>query len=184
VKARWLFVTSTVAMALALPPVSSAQVPTQDSVSGTGATGAVDFEIDARSGPSGESPSGQVTFHSGQTVLLSGPVTCLSVNANVAILNVLTTQIGPVGFEITDSPAGDVIRAAPLGLGAPCSPFGSAVTLQVTSGDVAVVDAPRVPTSKDQCKQGGWRAYGAFKNQGDCVSFVATGGKNPPAISL
>jgi hypothetical protein len=37
------------------------------------------------------------------------------------------------------------------------------------------------PTTKDQCKNGGWRTYGIFKNQGDCVSFVATGGKNPPA---
>jgi hypothetical protein len=35
------------------------------------------------------------------------------------------------------------------------------------------------PTSKDQCKNGGWKDFGTtFKNQGDCVSFVATGGKN------
>lgn len=38
-----------------------------------------------------------------------------------------------------------------------------------------------LPTNVDQCKNGGWRAFGVFKNQGDCVSFVATGGKNPPA---
>jgi hypothetical protein len=36
------------------------------------------------------------------------------------------------------------------------------------------------PTNADQCKQGGWKAYGVFKNQGDCVSFVATQGRNPP----
>jgi hypothetical protein len=30
-----------------------------------------------------------------------------------------------------------------------------------------------VPTSKDQCKNGGWRNFPQFKNQGDCVSFVA-----------
>jgi hypothetical protein len=40
---------------------------------------------------------------------------------------------------------------------------------------------PTLPTSKDQCKNGGWRNFPGFKNQGDCVSFVATGGKNPPA---
>ena len=34
-----------------------------------------------------------------------------------------------------------------------------------------------VPTSKDQCKNGGWRNYPGFKNQGDCASFVATGGR-------
>jgi len=27
---------------------------------------------------------------------------------------------------------------------------------------------------------GAWRTFGFFKNHGDCVSFVATGGKNPP----
>jgi hypothetical protein len=40
-----------------------------------------------------------------------------------------------------------------------------------------------LPANKDQCKNGGWQSYGVFKNQGDCVSFVATGGKNPPANS-
>jgi hypothetical protein len=35
----------------------------------------------------------------------------------------------------------------------------------------------------NSCKNGGWRAFGVFKNQGDCVSFFATGGKNPPAGS-
>ena len=37
--------------------------------------------------------------------------------------------------------------------------------------------------SRDQCTNGAWRVIGSFKNQGDCVSFVATGGKNPPAKS-
>lgn len=41
-----------------------------------------------------------------------------------------------------------------------------------------------VPTSKDQCKKGGWSNLTdnngtPFKNQGDCVSFFATGGRNP-----
>jgi hypothetical protein len=34
-------------------------------------------------------------------------------------------------------------------------------------------------TSKQQCKDGGWQSFG-FESQGDCVSFLATGGKNPP----
>jgi hypothetical protein len=40
---------------------------------------------------------------------------------------------------------------------------------------------PVAPTNKDQCKNGGWQNYPQFKNQGDCVSFVATGGSNPPS---
>jgi hypothetical protein len=31
-----------------------------------------------------------------------------------------------------------------------------------------------LPSVKAQCRDGGWRAFGVFKNQGHCVSFVAT----------
>ncbi|MFL5830657.1 MAG: hypothetical protein ACJ76X_12130 [Solirubrobacteraceae bacterium] len=44
--------------------------------------------------------------------------------------------------------------------------------------------APPIPTRTDECKNGGWQSLidnkgQRFKNQGDCVSYVATGGKNP-----
>ena len=47
----------------------------------------------------------------------------------------------------------------------------------------ATVTFQTVATAKDQCKDGGWETLvdssgNAFKNQGDCVSFVATNGKN------
>ena len=48
-------------------------------------------------------------------------------------------------------------------------------------GTLTWVFGPRLPTSADQCKKEGWKSYGAFKNQGDCVSYVATKGKNKPA---
>ena len=32
-----------------------------------------------------------------------------------------------------------------------------------------------VPTSKDQCKNGGWRNFPQFKNQGQCIAFVNHG---------
>jgi hypothetical protein len=44
-------------------------------------------------------------------------------------------------------------------------------------------DTEEIPNSKDDCKNGGWANYNGdytFRNQGDCVSFVATGGKNAP----
>lgn len=42
-------------------------------------------------------------------------------------------------------------------------------------GSVTITYTP-LPTSKDQCKDGGWKSYGStFKNQGQCVSFVETG---------
>jgi len=39
-----------------------------------------------------------------------------------------------------------------------------------------------VPGDKEKCKKGGWMDFtsspGPFKNQGDCVSYFATGGRN------
>jgi virginiamycin B lyase len=51
-----------------------------------------------------------------------------------------------------------------------------------TTGSFHVVVVVDAPTSKDQCKKDGWQKYiyPSFKNQGDCVSYVATHGKNPP----
>lgn len=48
--------------------------------------------------------------------------------------------------------------------------------------------AKPVPTSKDQCKNGGWAdlvdsAQRPFRNQGDCVSFVASAGRNGATVS-
>lgn len=53
------------------------------------------------------------------------------------------------------------------------------VTLCAPNFTVPLVVGP--PTSADECKKDGWMAFNnpAFKNQGDCVSFVVTGGRNP-----
>ena len=55
------------------------------------------------------------------------------------------------------------------------SPNGT-VSIKITASAPALAS----PTSKDQCLKSGWATFNdpSFKNQGDCVSFVATGGKN------
>jgi Tol biopolymer transport system component len=56
----------------------------------------------------------------------------------------------------------------------------------VEDNDAVWQSLPR-PAQQEQCRKDGWRRYvdadgqRIFKNQGDCVSFVATGGKNPPS---
>lgn len=37
-----------------------------------------------------------------------------------------------------------------------------------------------LPTTREACQGGGHKLFPGFKNQGDCVSFVATEGKNEP----
>jgi hypothetical protein len=55
---------------------------------------------------------------------------------------------------------------APLAVGA--------VLLSPPRPAAAAPAAQGAPATKDDCKDGGWRAFSAlgFKNQGECVSFV------------
>ena len=123
---------------------------------------------------------------------LGGPVTCLAVSGNTATLNFLD-QLGTAPFGITtvhvidNGPPGlidvDVFDAIPTGRAptdcSPLPPTGFGGGLTQSGADITVVDAPPLPTSKDQCKSGGWRNYGtAFKNQDQCVAFVERGPKH------
>ena len=52
------------------------------------------------------------------------------------------------------------------------------ITNITVNGELQV---PTPQAAKDQCKNGGWQNFTSpsFKNQGDCVSYFATGGSNP-----
>jgi hypothetical protein len=197
--------------ALILPGAAGAQAPAQDSVIGgltDNFSGVRNVHIDARSGPAGEQATGTVGWHVGGGL---GPdwdatVTCLSVNGQSAIIGFTgdfrffgeTTPVaglvrvldggGPDSrqdtFEWADTagqPGGPPIPG-PTDCSAFPSGFNPGFGVAVNEfGDLVVTDARALPTTKAQCKNGGWQTYGVFKNQGDCVSFVATKGKNPPA---
>jgi hypothetical protein len=157
-----------------------AQTALQDSVTGGGVSPEPfcngPIEIDAHSGPGGEDPSGHVRCGT----LFDGPVTCLNVQGNVALLTVFDDLFGTVSVRITDAGStGDAMEAFPTPGGCP-GPLLQYVPIAF-SGDIVVVDAPTAPASKDQCRNGGWQTYEVFENQGDCVSFVATKGGNAPA---
>ncbi|HWM38992.1 MAG TPA: hypothetical protein VNS49_17950 [Streptomyces sp.] len=183
-------VVSMVLLVLGASSAPAAAQPPGDSVTGSGTTGNFfgRFQIDVRSGPSGENPTGQASFESGVIGPIDGPATCLAVSGKVAVFNLQTPQFGVVTFEITDNAGSgqpDTIEGRATGQNegrspTDCSPLSNGLSEIVVEGDVVVVDAPPLPTSKEQCKNGGWRTFGVFKNQGDCVSFAATGGKNPP----
>ena len=59
---------------------------------------------------------------------------------------------------------------------------GAAQATHAGGLDAFVTKIASLPTSIDECKNGGWKTFGVFKNQGDCVSFVASKGKNPPSL--
>jgi hypothetical protein len=173
----------------AVPAVVDAQGPAQDSVTGDVTTittfGPQRFEISATSGPSGENPTGTF-FTEGIVGTAFGTVTCLSVQGDLALFQVQAQQPPGALLSLLVVDAGelsvaDVVQLTfATGTATECSSPELAYILfgTVTSGDIKVVDAPPVPTSKDQCKNGGWTDYGTtFKNQGQCVAFVQRGPK-------
>jgi hypothetical protein len=202
---RLMVFVAAVGAAFSWAGVSQAQMPTEDSVVAHGFDpGFLFLDVEARSGPSGENPSGTVFFHLGGGF---GPnytadVTCLNVTGNTAVIGFFGTRsigpfVDPVSglIRVTDGggpgsradlfegPSEDTIP--PVTPQTDCSTFptGTGDRFDVFSdptGDIVVTDAQPLPISKDQCKNGGWRTFGVFKNQGDCVSWVATGGKNRP----
>jgi hypothetical protein len=180
----------------ALPGSSAAQTPTQDSATGTGGTSSyTSFAFNVVSGPSGENPTGssQLDLPAFGLHTQSAAIICLSVNGNTATF---VTQLMPNSFGFTygkltvvdNGPQGsglDTYAAAGYFNLQDCSSpeTGALGTQPLLTGDIVVVDAPPLPTAKEQCENGGWQTYGLFKNQGDCVSFVATGGQNAPGAS-
>jgi hypothetical protein len=113
----------------------------------------------------------------------------MSIDARNASIGV-TTAVGRMTMVVFDSkgfvdpvtgPQPDNFGAGPEFPTFPCASMGDTDQRDLDSGNVVVaVGSPR-PTSKEQCKKGGWQEFGVFKNQGDCVSYVATKGKNPPS---
>jgi hypothetical protein len=136
------------------------------------------FAFDAHSGPSGENPSGTVrlTTSTGSSFLPS--VTCLAVDGNRATVGLDFLSGVLVFVEDNSALGGDAVLIVVSSTSPPdcSSPVPPGMSLSPVVGDIQVVDSLPVPTSKDQCKNGGWRNYPAFKNQGQCVAFVVRRG--------
>jgi hypothetical protein len=175
-------------------------------VSGPGSTCTEDsfddcylFDFDALSDPLGGDPSGHVraslsTVEHGYTA--EGPVSCLAVTGSRAVIGVDTNFMivgnlvrGVFVVAVDGGPEGSgldtfnvINRLDFLGLpNAPptdCTVAGLPTTGEaVTHGDIVVTDAQPFPTTKDDCKNGGWRNFPDFKSQGQCVAFVQRGPK-------
>ena len=71
------------------------------------------------------------------------------------------TNNGANNASVIDTATNTVVTTIPVG----GQPIG-----------VAITPALEAPTSKEQCKHGGYRNFGPpagpFKNQGQCVSYV------------
>jgi hypothetical protein len=143
--------------------------------------------FDVRSGPEGQNPTGTVRIDLDSTAFGRIPratydVTRLSVTGNGATVGgvaqdpIAARPLFPnVVWAITDRGAG-----GPDGLLFGCTPPPTCPPDVLppeggVTGDVTVHDAPNLPSNPSQCKDGGWRNFRGFKNQGQCVAFVQRG---------
>ena len=116
-----------------------------------------------------DTTTGTSTFRAAITGVSEGASSVMGLMFDRACQMLATTYSDPGTLYSVNPTTGAATRIGSTGL---FFPHGGSITT-----------FSQLPTSKDQCKNGGWRTFGVFKNQGDCVSFVATGGKNPPAGS-
>jgi hypothetical protein len=180
------------AIAASVPGTAMAQTPAGDSVVGRGTARfitpdlaglTVPFSIDVRSGPSGENPVGGLQLF----IAFDNP-TCLAIRsgggqvADEAAINFRNTLTGArVLVRIAGGTSGPrLIGLSTASSATDCSFVPPSSIAEVIEGGISIVDAPPLPTTTAQCKNGGWRSFPGFKNEGDCVSFVASKGKNPP----
>jgi hypothetical protein len=91
------------------------------------------------------------------------------------------TSAVPVGEDCGSNPVPCLASAshATFALGAGAHSLTITPTASPFGGGAAYFRIAAL--AKRDCKKGGWTSFGnGFKNQGDCVSFVATGGRNGP----
>jgi hypothetical protein len=161
--------------------------------------GSFGFDFSASSGPAGEAPTGMFAFESeivrepSLGLRIEGTVTCLRVEGRRASFGLALTEpddqtaaLVGVSDEPGQTPGAEgpdtlyvKFLESPLGPGdcpVPVDPRSVEISdlfiITDETGGITVHDAPARPTSKDQCKNGGWRSFPGFKNQGECVAFV------------
>jgi hypothetical protein len=160
------------------------------------------FDFEAASTGHGTDATGtaRVVFEAFHFSYWEGPVTCLAVNGDRAVIGFKVESQDPfprpqrAGMLMSVVDGGDpgsgldtfaATSTSEAGFG-DIVPTDCNVTVTfpaafpprpLTRGDIFLVDAPAGPTSKSQCKNGGWRNYGnTFENQGQCVAFVVRQG--------
>jgi hypothetical protein len=163
---------------------ASAQGAAENAVTGGGSTADGFFTgiaVDAHSDASAANAGGTVSFKLLGLFNVSGPVTCLAINGNRAVIgfNDVTSGFGPSTVEVVDNGSTgtppDTFSADLVPTDCLSGP-SLAAGLPLGSGDLVVVGAPPL-TSREQCKLGGWQHLTdhegqPFKNQGACIQFV------------
>jgi choice-of-anchor C domain-containing protein len=134
-----------------------------------------------------------VTFDLSGNPDCGSPAKTLTVNATGGSTDTYSFDVGSVGntrsdmmwapqtYSFVATGPQSTLTFTSTTTGTACGPALDNVAVTET-----VAETPQ-PTAKSDCMDGGWQTLAdvdgnGFKNQGDCVSYVATGGKNPGSV--
>jgi hypothetical protein len=107
--------------------------------------------------------SGTTTITGSKTGRLNGGGSCSNSGGDATTVIPYTATIHtPSGNFHDEGTSSVIVQITASGAATLTESFTSSLTAPV----------PVAPTSKDQCKNDGWKAFPQFKNQGQCVSSV------------
>jgi hypothetical protein len=147
---------------------------------------AFDIHVDAFSGPSGQDPGGHVSF--GFNPLfgvgpVTGPVTCLEVTGNTAVMTVAGPFASFPNFpaftvKVVDNGGSGLDRFQYFPIPPENSQYLDCRANPIPTdfggpliGRAEVFDSPPPPAAKSDCRHGGWAQFG-FRNRRQCIRYV------------
>jgi hypothetical protein len=154
----------------------------QFAINGAGFAG-MPLEVDVTSSEPGAVPNPNYLFPAGVTAPFVNPVAVVDPDGTFSFAFASgTAQLLPATITVYSfDPVDEVTTGVLLTVTAAASTICADGTSLAASSGGSSGGGGGLPTTVEQCKKNGWTAYQVFKSQGDCVSFIATGGKNPPA---
>lgn len=167
-------------LAISLTQCGSSNNGFQFTVNGSGFAAGTSLEVDVTSSEPGAGPNSNYVFPPGVTAPFISPVAVLNPDGTFSFVfasgtgQALPATITVYSFDPVDEVTTGVVLSTTATASTVCADGTSLVMTGGGGGGGGVL-----PTTADQCKKDGWAAFGVFKNQGDCVSYVATGGSNP-----
>jgi hypothetical protein len=170
-------------LAVSLTQCGSSSNGFQFTINGSGFEASTPVEVDVTSSEPGAVPNPNYVFPPGVTAPFISPVAVLNPDGTFSfvfasgMVQQLPATITVSSFDPVHEVTTGVLLTTTVSSSTVCAD-GTSLAMAGGGGNGG---GGGLPTSGDQCKKGGWSAYGVFKNQGDCVSFVATKGKNQPA---
>ena len=146
----------------------------QVTVNGSGFAGYPGLDVEITTSEAGAIPNPNYVLPLGAPNIGFGAAATLAADGSFSFpFSTGSGQQLPAAVKVYSFDAGTGAQGALL--------YGTTISASTVCADASIAGAKwSVPTRPSDCGVGAWRGWGLFRNQGDCISFLSTGGSNPP----